>query len=292
MDRETFVAACVEQLRATPAAAKLSDEEELPDGRWVYLNVNTVSSGGTVAVVTDVKPLKQLQSFYEVRAHHDALTGLPNRQLFQDRLSHAAARIRRGGGKLAVLYIDLDAFKPINDTLGHAAGDTVLQEVAQRLRDAVRESDTLTRLGGDEFAVLLEIEGDAERAESVATRILLNLAAPVTVSDQTCKVGASIGIVASLAAGKRIEAIMQRADAAMYEAKQRGGGVFCWGTVWECPPSALSPITRRRKVWFVPRNVGHLNTYCTNSPRRAWSSSPKICSAASPGVAQAISART
>jgi len=155
------------------------------------------------------------------QATQDSLTGLANRAAFRARLEAALARPERRGGTQAVLFVDLDDFKDVNDTLGHAAGDELLIEVAARLEDAVRPGDLVARLGGDEFALLLDGVHDPAAALSVAERAVVALAAPVEVSGTWAHVGASIGL-AMRHADSDPESIMREADVAMYRAKGRG----------------------------------------------------------------------
>jgi len=226
MSAQDYVAQCLRRFAEGRAIRDDPEEEQLQDGRWVYIRQRSVDSGGLVGVWTDVSSIKELQTLYENQAHHDTLTGLPNRQLFDDRLDHAVAHAKRLNGTVALLYVDLDGFKPINDTLGHAAGDIVLIEVAKRLQLAVRETDTVARLGGDEFAVILSPQGDRESAEMAATRILQSLSTPISVGDGDCTVAASIGIGISPAQYLDKVAFVKKADAAMYEAKNAGGNSY------------------------------------------------------------------
>jgi diguanylate cyclase (GGDEF)-like protein len=158
-------------------------------------------------------------------AFHDPLTNLANRSLFRDRLDHAIARADRSGRLVAVLFLDLDDFKAINDGSGHAAGDEVLVTVADRLRAVLRPQDTLARLGGDEFAVLLEDLSSADDAAVVAERIVAELSAPLTVNGRERSLGTSVGIALG-GAGSNGDELTRAADLAMYDAKAAGKGRF------------------------------------------------------------------
>ena len=156
-------------------------------------------------------------------AMHDALTGLPNRALVIDRLAHAIARLDRRPSILAVLFLDLDRFKLINDSLGHEVGDQVLVAVAERLEVAVRNTDTVARFGGDEFLVLSEDLDSTREAEELAERVLEALAEPITLSHGEVVVSASIGIAVARRASEEPAGLLRDADAAMYRAKTLGG---------------------------------------------------------------------
>lgn len=157
-------------------------------------------------------------------ALHDPLTGLPNRVLFNDRLEHGLAQARRNGWRLAVMFIDLDGFKAINDTHGHAAGDSVLKAVASQLSQSVREDDTISRYAGDEFMYLLTAVKDNQDLSTVAAKILDSIQSPcdVTVDGQTIRVTvtASVGIAIFPKDGTTVEALIHSADKAMYVAKE------------------------------------------------------------------------
>jgi diguanylate cyclase len=159
-------------------------------------------------------------------SQRDALTGMPNRALILDRLDSAIAAARRHGTRIAVVFLDLDHFKPINDTLGHAGGDEVLQHVAQRLQSIVRDSDTVSRYGGDEFLVLLSEVSQPSDAALIAGKMLSTLAVPNRVGDQLLQVSASMGITLYPEDGEDATTLINRADAAMYRAKRAGGGRF------------------------------------------------------------------
>lgn len=156
-------------------------------------------------------------------AQHDQLTSLPNRGLFHDRLRTALAAARRGQRQLAVLYLDLDRFKQVNDHHGHDVGDLLLREVAARIRQCVRESDTVGRIGGDEFVVLLDDTGPADHAVVVAAKIGATLRQPFELAGTRLQVSASIGIALYPTHGEDARQLLRRADDAMYDAKRQGG---------------------------------------------------------------------
>jgi diguanylate cyclase len=160
------------------------------------------------------------------RAYYDSLTGLANRALFQDRLTHTLARARRLELRLPLLLIDLDGFKAVNDTLGHEAGDRVLQAVAARLRGALRESESLARLGGDEFTLLLEPMADPQAARAPAERILAALQPPLEILGGGHRVTPSIGIAVFPEHASDAAELLRHADAAMYLAKKAGRNTF------------------------------------------------------------------
>ena len=165
-------------------------------------------------------------------ATHDALTGLPNRTMFGDRLSQALAQAQRYRRRLALLFVDLDGFKVINDTLGHGAGDVFLREIAVRLRSGLREGDVIGRIGGDEFVVLIEEFGEIEQVAEVARKIVQTVAQPVMVQGHECRVTASVGISAYPQDGKDSQALLKCADSAMYRAKEQGKSRFQFYSSW------------------------------------------------------------
>lgn len=175
-------------------------------------------------------------------AFHDSLTDLPNRVLFADRLELALARTQRDASKIAVLFLDLDGFKAINDSLGHSAGDELLTKVAKRINTCLRPNDTLARYGGDEFVVLVEQIEDEEAALAVARRILESLAKPMTIAETELVVRTSIGIAMTTARSGADSDVMRRADIAMYEAKAAGGSRF----VLSHSPHTDSSVLRHR----------------------------------------------
>jgi diguanylate cyclase (GGDEF)-like protein/PAS domain S-box-containing protein len=182
------------------------------------------ATAGRVLVFRDVSERKELERNLRQLAYTDALTGLPNRTLFHDRLKQGLAAASRRGTPLAVLFLDLDRFKVINDSLGHDVGDRVLMSVARRLATCLREEDTLARLGGDEFAVLMPDISGVRGSSSVADKLLSALSAPHMINGHELTVGASIGIALFPQNGSDVQSLLRSADAAMYSAKARGRG--------------------------------------------------------------------
>jgi diguanylate cyclase (GGDEF)-like protein/PAS domain S-box-containing protein len=220
------------------------------DGRWIEVETLVASlasdtGDGDRFVLTsrEIGERKALEVRLRFQAFHDSLTGLPNRAFFEDRVSHALAAIRRTGDPIAVLLLDLDDFKLVNDNLGHAAGDDLLRVVAQRLRECVHEADTAARLSGDEFAILLRGGTDRETAEATASEILLAVSAPVAVMDRRISPRVSLGIAISGTDANRAELLMRNADVAMYEAKSHGRGGLA---VFD--PTMYASATRRFKL--------------------------------------------
>ncbi|MDP2795042.1 MAG: EAL domain-containing protein [Sulfurisoma sp.] len=175
-----------------------------------------------VGVFSDITQLKQHERRLERMAHYDALTGVPNRVLLADRMHQAIAQTLRAGHLMAVCYLDLDNFKPVNDTHGHEAGDRLLVEMAQRLKDCLRGGDTVARLGGDEFVLLLPELEQIEECEAVLGRVLEAAARPVIVAGQSVNVSASIGLTLFPFDDADPDTLLRHADQAMYQAKQAG----------------------------------------------------------------------
>jgi diguanylate cyclase (GGDEF)-like protein/PAS domain S-box-containing protein len=173
-------------------------------------------------ISTDISERKDMEEHMQHMAQYDALTHLPNRALFTDRLQQAIAAAQRNGTRLALMFIDLDRFKPVNDTYGHAVGDLLLKDVALRIQDCLRESDTVARIGGDEFVVLLpaiEVEQDAVR---VGKKILDALGRPFELAGHKLKIGSSIGVAVYPDHGSEEKLLVRSADIAMYHAKNNG----------------------------------------------------------------------
>ena len=173
------------------------------------------------------RSLRQANSNLEKIANHDALTGLPNRLVFEDKLVAAVVRSDQSQARLAVLFVDLDGFKPINDSYGHSSGDAVLRQVGDRLRRLSRSADTMARVGGDEFLMLLEGDVDEQSAAQVASRMLGELSQPYSIGSREIVISCSIGIVFYPNGGAQTK-LIARADAAMYAAKRSGGACYCF----------------------------------------------------------------
>ncbi len=180
---------------------------------------------GVVLSMRDITERKSLEDELRHQAFHDALTGLANRALFEDRLAHALAGARRHSRRIAVLFLDLDDFKTINDSLGHATGDEMLRAVAIRIGTIVRATDTAARLGGDEFGVLLEIIDDDDEAETIASRLLEVLTPPFAIAGRDLRITASIGLARS-DGSRAANELLRNADTAMYAAKDAGKGTM------------------------------------------------------------------
>lgn len=179
-----------------------------------------------VGTIRDITERKLAEEKIRLMAHYDQLTGLPNRSLFFDRLEQSLVQAKRHKQKVATLFLDLDGFKPINDTYGHDAGDQLLQEVARRLLGCVREADTVARIGGDEFIILLAEVAEAKNAAQVAEKILASLAGPVALNNAECKIGGSIGIALFPDDAEDGETLLKNADNGMYLAKSEGKNTF------------------------------------------------------------------
>ena len=198
---------------------------------WFEMSVRPIydNLGAIVQIQTSSRDISEQKAFENQLAHqalHEPLTGLPNRSLFMDRLRHALIRAKRTGGTVAVMFMDLDRFKIINDSMGHEAGDRLIQAVARRVQSVVREGDTVARLGGDEFGVLLEYGISQSDAEAVAQRILAEIEPPFTFSGQEMYVSSSVGIAFSSADVEDPEDLLRYADVAMYRAKSEGPGKY------------------------------------------------------------------
>lgn len=201
--------------------------------KWVLVSIRAVRNDrgeiilheGSVEDITDRKVAQQRVDFL---AYYDALTGLPNRTLLRDRLNKAIAVATRKRTSLALLFLDLDRFKVINDSLGHSVGDLLLQEVANRLKNEIREEDTVSRVGGDEFLVVLTNVAGKVEAESIAARIVDSLSREYEIQDRVLSISCSLGICMFPEHGKDAEVLIKNSDAAMYCAKDSGCNTLCF----------------------------------------------------------------
>src|SRR5258706_261501 len=196
---------------------------------WLLLSAQPIRYGGIVGLLValaNIDDRKRMQDDMRKKAMHDQLTGLPNRASFLESLDRSMRKARRREGRFSVLFVDLDHFKEVNDSLGHAAGDQLLQNVADRLKGAVRESDLVARIGGDEFVVLIEEHRGPEEGVIVAQKILTFLERPVLLDWREVKISCSVGIASFPEDGDEVETLVKNADTAMYQAKERGRNNF------------------------------------------------------------------
>lgn len=210
------------RLAASAPGANDGAEYQSADGRWLRHTLRRLEGGGSVELVADITELRRAEQSARFVGYHDTLTGLPNRRLLDDRLRQAIRLAQRRDRMVAALLIRVDDLRQVNDTLGHAAGDAVLREVAQRLTGCVRKADTLARASADEFAVVvcdLKDEGDCRM---VADKLLQALAPDFRVGGKRLKLAVSVGISLYPADGGDGEALLRNADAAMYRARQVG----------------------------------------------------------------------
>ena len=201
--------------------------------KWMSINSIRNKNGSAhryLALFSDITEKKKSEELIWRQANYDVLTGLPNRHMFQDRLQQEIKRSSRAESQLALLLIDLDQFKEVNDTLGHASGDTLLQEAARRISTCVRETDTVARLGGDEFTVILSQLTDASHVELISKNIIEQLAAPFAINGETVYVSASMGITFYPQDAVEMESLVKNADQAMYVAKSQGRNCFRYFT--------------------------------------------------------------
>jgi diguanylate cyclase (GGDEF)-like protein/PAS domain S-box-containing protein len=214
---------------------------------WVLENATllTGSDGERVVQGTliDITDRKEFEERIEFQAYHDVLTGLPNRAALEERLPHLVEQARRAGRGLAVLFLDLDRFKDVNDAHGHSFGDRLLQQVARRLRECVREDDLVSRVGGDEFVVALH-RGRRGSARRVAGKVLARLAEPILLEGHELCVTASIGISLFPEDGEDGGALLRSADAAMYRAKESGRNALELAAGGGAVAPATGPRTR------------------------------------------------
>ncbi len=228
-----------------PREGRFESQAVGPDGASIPLEVTVATAGAAgrgqrVAILRDITERRQHEHQLLRLANYDGLTGLPNRKMFRDQLQQAMQAVAAMGGGFALMFLDLDRFKHINDSLGHAFGDRLLQEVAQRLKTCLRDGDSpvpgdgegvledVFRLGGDEFTILLRGAAEPEAAAVVARRIVAALAQPICIGPQTLQASTSIGIALYPAEGVDLDGLIKQADIAMYRAKAQGRNTYCF----------------------------------------------------------------
>ena len=193
--------------------------------KWLSITAVKDADGRTekyIGAFSDITAMKQTDDYHEFLAHYDSLTHLPNRLLFNDRLDQALNHAARGNHKAAVMFLDLDRFKIVNDTMGHSAGDELLRAVSGRLTQCIRKEDTVARFGGDEFAIVLSNINSEKNAASVAEKIIASLKEPIRISHRDVRITTSIGITIFPYDGASREELLRNADIAMYQAKNHG----------------------------------------------------------------------
>lgn len=197
------------------------------DARQLPIWARAITDAGLLTIICAPLLLNHYLRLHRV-AYHDLLTNLPNRILFQDRLGQGIALAKRGNSYCALIFMDLDRFKPVNDTYGHPVGDQVLRLVADRLRKCVRESDMVARLGGDEFTIILPRINGKKDAEMVAKKIIAELSQPFDVNGHHFRLGVSVGIAIYPDNGNNADLLLKAADDAMYHAKANEGSAYCF----------------------------------------------------------------
>lgn len=242
-------------LEGTPTVRGVEIEMRRPDGERVsaLANVSLVGRGERALVhmtAVDISDRKRAEEQIEFQAYHDALTQLPNRRLFVERLEMSLLSAKRARGNVAVLFIDVDRFKTINDTHGHSVADALLVEIAQRLKSCVRQTDTVARYGGDEFTIMLPDLHQPEDAAQVAEKILERVVEPVVAGSTAIEVSVSIGIAVHPYDGGDVDTLLRNADDAMYRAKQSGRNAYqlCTEQMKTRAMERLSMQTRLRKA--------------------------------------------
>lgn len=228
---------------------------------WLSFNAICDSSGTVthyVGAFSDLTVQKDMEDQLEKMAFYDGMTGLPNRALFYIHLRKAVARVKQANTKIAVLFIDLDGFKLVNDTFGHSNGDLLLIEVGNRISQNIREADLLSRWGGDEFTVILDNIREKSDVEKIVNDLLYNISREVTISGERISVGASVGIAIFPDAGDSIEEIMINADKAMYTSKANGKNCYTFATGQAVPYEIPKIIMINRLKRAIASNAFHL----------------------------------
>jgi diguanylate cyclase (GGDEF)-like protein len=220
-----------------------------------------------IGIFSDISERKAAAARIEFLAHHDTLTGLPNRLLLKDRMAQAIAHAERSGRRVALLFVDLDRFKAVNDSYGHPVGDTLLRDAALRLQSCVRESDTISRHGGDEFLVVLNEVQDSQVPAQVAAKIMSVLSQSFHIEGHEASISASVGIAVYPDDGADFDELLKKADTAMYHAKEAGRNAFRFHT----QPMNVAARERLDLHQRLREALGRDEfESCTSSPRWRW----------------------
>ncbi len=219
-----------ELARVRKAGPDSWEEFEMLDGRVIHVQRHAMQDGGHASTYTDITERKQLEDQINHMATHDMLTDIPNRVLLMDRIDLALARARRDKTKVAVLFLDLDNFKPVNDLMGHMAGDQILIRMAERMTSCLRETDTVARFGGDEFAIVMTDVTNTNDVTNMAESLNKVLTEPIKVGGSETSLGASIGISLYPDHAQTSEELLSMADEAMYAVKKKGKHDFHFST--------------------------------------------------------------
>ncbi len=233
----------------------------------IEVNANAIEHKGKLinfALVRDITERKRIEAKMQHQVSYDILTGLPNRRLLVDRLREEISRAKRSGSNVALLFIDLDRFKEVNDTLGHYQGDQLLIQAAQRIQQCVREGDTLARIGGDEFVVILSGVTDKAHLQRVAQGIIEVMTSPFSLGNQISYVTASVGIANYPSDVDSLEALISAADQAMYVAKERGRNGFSFFT-----PAIQKQVQERLSFAAAMKHSSRQSEPCRQNPQRA-----------------------
>lgn len=233
---------CIPVIVMTDDMEREVDRKAISEGASDYLIKDTVNAEVLERTVRYAIERKKIEQRLENLAHYDALTGLPNRVLFLDRLHQMISLGERNKAKFTLMYIDLNRFKAVNDNCGHAVGDALLQQFAERLQSIVRSSDTVARIGGDEFTILLQNMDSTPNIIFLAQKIIENIQQPFTIDNHNLLVGCSIGIAVYPSAGSDAESLQFHADTAMYQAKKTGTSCYRF-YIKESQQKTITPIT-------------------------------------------------
>jgi diguanylate cyclase (GGDEF)-like protein len=228
VDDKRFSALLAHQKAIASGPRSATFSFELAAGTVCSVSQQPMPDGGWVATYEDVTERRRSEERIAYMAHHDALTDLPNRALFREHLERALDHHRGEPGSFAVLYLDLDRFKTVNDTLGHELGDALLKSVGVRLKEAVRDSDIVSRFGGDEFAVLCSGRPDLDELRRIVGRIVERMGQPFSIAGHDIRIGTCVGIALAIKDGADCDSLLRHADMAMYAAKNTGRGTYCF----------------------------------------------------------------